>query len=433
MAKLYEGSTRVYLAKDNPHKFIKELKKFPESILFVIYYGGSKWNDFGFNTNFKFKIFYNLEEIYDDSIKFSFLEEPYRLFRKFDEIFINKQANIIDSKDSPKFFTMLNDMRAYRNFVDFFTPSESTAILSAANDIICQKILSFSESWYEEALNTKVFNRSFIRSGQAYFTFHNAQHVLNGSEYKSIEKIQGDFTANFKIEGTENDYSIDFKFHDSALLPNRMSVMIGNNGAGKSRSFHNIASSLLDDDERFRDKDGGRPKLSRLICISSPSELSKTFPRYRSRPRLPYLKIANGRGGRFNLWPCEQIIRLLRLEDKFIRGDRWNLFTNAIYKEFNLSELALPFKKNVENEEYDIGQKYILFKDLENFREERGLETYEKIDKKSDPVRVVNDKIFPMSSGEVSFINLISTLCLHIENGSLILLDEPENFTFILI
>lgn len=422
----YTESSIVYLASENPLNFAEEIKKIPARVIFIIYYDETRWNNFGYKTDFKFKVFHDNEEIYEDNIKFSFLDDKAEPLEFINQLLSERKANLVAAKDSPAFFTMLDNMEAYRNFTSIFTIKSAVSILSQAHDLICQKMRSFPEDWYEKSLNTKAFNKSFVRSGQSYFTFHNAEHILNGSEYTKLVDFTGNFVAKFKIDGIKEDYTLNFNFDGGGIIPKRMSVLIGCNGSGKSQSLHNIVSSLLDGDQRFIDKSGNRPEVSRVICISSPSELSKTFPRYRSNPRIPYLKIANGRSGKHNLRPCEQIIRLARLEDRFIKGDRWSLFLNVINKEFNIEEIALVYRKNIVNPEYDIEARYVFLKDLQRMGEERSLETFDKIDKKSDPVRVIDGKIYPMSSGEVSFVNLICTLCLHIENGSLILLDEPE-------
>lgn len=51
---------------------------------------------------------------------------------------------------------------------------------------------------------------------------------------------------------------------------------------------------------------------------------------------------------------------------------------------------------------------------------------FTSIDLKRDPVRVVDGKAFTLSSGEISFRRFAAQAGLYIENGSLLLLDEPE-------
>jgi predicted ATPase len=43
-----------------------------------------------------------------------------------------------------------------------------------------------------------------------------------------------------------------------------------------------------------------------------------------------------------------------------------------------------------------------------------------------EPGRIINDRFYHLSTGEVRFIKLLAQACTHIENGSLLLLDEPE-------
>jgi ATPase subunit of ABC transporter with duplicated ATPase domains len=54
------------------------------------------------------------------------------------------------------------------------------------------------------------------------------------------------------------------------------------------------------------------------------------------------------------------------------------------------------------------------------------LDAYASIDPRAEPVRVVDKKGYPLSSGEISFLRFCAQASLYVENGSLLLLDEPE-------
>jgi energy-coupling factor transporter ATP-binding protein EcfA2 len=58
--------------------------------------------------------------------------------------------------------------------------------------------------------------------------------------------------------------------------------------------------------------------------------------------------------------------------------------------------------------------------------EHRLLERFASVDARKEPVRVVDGEGYPLSSGEFSFMKFAAQASLHIENGSLLLLDEPE-------
>ena len=54
------------------------------------------------------------------------------------------------------------------------------------------------------------------------------------------------------------------------------------------------------------------------------------------------------------------------------------------------------------------------------------LERFARIDWKLEPVRFIDGKSYALSSGELTFVKFAAQASLHIENGSLLLLDEPE-------
>lgn len=58
--------------------------------------------------------------------------------------------------------------------------------------------------------------------------------------------------------------------------------------------------------------------------------------------------------------------------------------------------------------------------------DERLHDLFLAIDEKSEPVRFVGGRTFPLSSGEISFLRFAAQASLYIENGTLLLLDEPE-------
>jgi energy-coupling factor transporter ATP-binding protein EcfA2 len=54
------------------------------------------------------------------------------------------------------------------------------------------------------------------------------------------------------------------------------------------------------------------------------------------------------------------------------------------------------------------------------------LQSFGFVDQRKEPVRVIDGVGYPLSSGEISFLRFAAQASLHIENGSLLLLDEPE-------
>lgn len=58
--------------------------------------------------------------------------------------------------------------------------------------------------------------------------------------------------------------------------------------------------------------------------------------------------------------------------------------------------------------------------------EQKSLENFAVVDTRKEPIRVINGFSYPLSSGEISFLRFAAQASLNVENGSLLLLDEPE-------
>tara|TARA_B100000929_G_scaffold273374_1_gene245707 strand:+ start:55 stop:717 length:663 start_codon:yes stop_codon:yes gene_type:complete len=68
----------------------------------------------------------------------------------------------------------------------------------------------------------------------------------------------------------------------------------------------------------------------------------------------------------------------------------------------------------------------IYINELLNSHEERTIEKLSSINIDKEPYRFINNEGYPLSSGELSFLRFAAQASLNIENGSLLLLDEPE-------
>ena len=69
---------------------------------------------------------------------------------------------------------------------------------------------------------------------------------------------------------------------------------------------------------------------------------------------------------------------------------------------------------------------YVPLLRLNNGGEQAKLEIQAAVISNSDPMVHIDGDIFPLSSGQLAFIKFIVQACLFVENGTLVLLDEPE-------
>src|SRR5690606_7633588 len=104
---------------------------------------------------------------------------------------------------------------------------------------------------------------------------------------------------------------------------------------------------------------------------------------------------------------------------------------NVLSKTLPWQEIYLPIYADAElSRSYQTleveGRRFIRLNALQESGELYGLEVAGAIIKSKGPVRIVGGNAVSLSSGQLSLFRFALQICLHIENGTLLLLDEPE-------
>lgn len=385
------------------------------------------WNDFGFRVRVDITIF---TDISPDSLLyltgfFGFIGDTKNTSdtRLLEQILNAAPHKRLEAKRFPAFFTMLSDMGAYRDIVAYLGPDVATKTLLSINDVVATDEGTTSPSWFRLAKESVVFNQAFLRSSEAFFAWANAGSVLYGLEHEDVGRISDTFNIRFQLAGRPNEHNLSFKFDvNEAILPRRFAVVIGENGVGKSQTLGNIAKAALDGSKELTDGEGGRPYLNRLLAFAPTSTTSSVFPNDRRRnPKVWYRRFALGHPGgtRGRYTTAELILRLGRSEQHIGGRSRLELFLTAIGAIDSWPELGLRTSLGYHSD-------FIYLGDLLNGREQERLERFSAIDLRREPVRIIDGLHYPLSSGEQSFLRFAAIASLYIENGTLVLLDEPE-------
>ncbi|PSM13050.1 AAA family ATPase [Stenotrophomonas maltophilia] len=316
------------------------------------------------------------------------------------------------------FFLMLPAMEHYRILVGSIGPKQSKSILMAARDLATWYHFKPSSTWIRVAMQDEAFSLSFMRDSEVHFALYNAGYVLRGLDQEVTARPATCWDLNFKISSSENEHSIRLRFDHSDFLPRRISVIIGKNGVGKSQSLRAIAKSLLQAAPGLVDSNGGRPRVSRLIAFSPSGEGTASFPAESEKYATWYRKFPIGRTSRQpqDRRASEVIVRLARSQATIAGATRLELFRSSLTAITGYEQLGLSVTSGLP----------ILLRDLRGSTSIASLRTIARIDRSKAPVRVVDGAALPLSSGEASFVTFAAQLCDCIENGSLVLLDEPE-------
>lgn len=340
------------------------------------------------------------------------------------------------------FFTMQPTLADYRGLVGVLGVDVAHELLLALNDVVALGEWRPGAEILKQAHATAVFQRSFIRTSEAFFAFKNAGSVLRGLDSEQFGQMSTDFRVMFRLAGAKNAHNLVFKFDHQSELPKRIAVVIGRNGVGKSQALGHIATAAITGDfNTLREATvSRRVSLSRLLAFAPTNEAASAFPPDKRKHSVVwYRRFALNRGERPGRGSgggvADLILQLARHEGSIGTHSRWSIFTNAIRKIRDWDQIALPQTKvdapplelfrlrgAPDASRPDNIEAYVPPDDVND----ELLDVFSSIDLNSEPVRLVDGTAYPLSSGEISLLRFASQASLYIENGSLLLLDEPE-------
>jgi energy-coupling factor transporter ATP-binding protein EcfA2 len=379
------------------------------------------WNDFGFRT--RVTISANVNGATWQEVAFiGFLtntdEEPAdiaAITQRFDS---NSELTIA-VRESARFFTMLPSMQAYRDVVYALGAAGAVRVLRALRDLVVLKEFRSKANWLDLATRSQVFLKSFMRTSESFFAYYNAGTILRGLDKEVSRRLSKSLGISFRLPGLESDHNLVFRFDQNDALPKRIAVVIGKNGVGKSQTLGRIVSAALKGSSALIDVDtSDRPLINRVMAFAPTNEAKSVFPTDRQRrPQIWYKRFSLNRD-RSSLGDgvAGTIVQVARSRESIRDTTRWEIFLQAITAIQRWEEIELPTTAG----------HFIPLRTLDSRGERDSLQSFGFVDQRKEPVRVIDGVGYPLSSGEISFLRFAAQASLHIENGSLLLLDEPE-------
>jgi len=393
------------------------------------------WNDFGYQIKCMFKACVSNElSLIEGELLIGFIapletskpeqDEFYKLRPTLSKLMNKQEETIVNSERFPPFFTLLPDLNSYRNIVESLSPKGAEVFLRSVNDLVIYK--DTRNSWIDRALGTDVFNRGFMRNSEPFFAFNNASSVLGGMKEESFSAISKSLDLSFTLEGFRNTHEISLRYSHHGLIPRRINVLIGKNGLGKSQAlkyfcraalrYQDSNLSLVDVDTAINQS---RPMISRVLAIATPGETQNTFPvEQKKSQKLFYRRLNLTRNSKSKLSRSigEALVQLARSEEHIGANSRWELFLGALQKSFATDSLVIVLKDG----------ECIPIEVFSKGGEQAKLDRWGNVDPKVEPQLKILDNRYPLSSGQLTFFKFALLCCLYIENGSFVLMDEPE-------
>lgn len=358
-------------------------------------------------------------------------------------------------------FCSLGQSTEYYQKVRDLNTSESElglAILLALNDI------AINHDIKERFKDQNGIRTSLMRESEAFHAYKMGHNIFFGISSHIEEKV--DFTFTYDKEADKKVY---FEFNDESGLPNRINVVVGKNGTGKTKMLSSLASVLSGYSKTGKmysvDK---RPEFSRYIAVSYSAfdNFEKTFKKRYSKKAIIQEK-------------THIVEQLIKQRDKSKRKAEKDADFNILYKYFEhvveyiakfeceekFSDYFVRLLQGEESEEIEILDNqtgsYVycgLLRENRLISEEEMFQAFKSnlseiirmgrvsewksvmtkiFDGASDLKRIfINDKIvadeiieenfYSLSSGQKIMLHIFTQVIVSITEDSLLLIDEPE-------
>lgn len=360
------------------------------------------------------------------------------------------------------FATLLGNEQGYADLAQWvYSKEELNLILSALNDVVWLKQSSYSME--VERLTTQTpFVLGVLRSPSAYRAMRRGIRALIGGTIPQLAETRSNFSIRSQLHGFENGtHDLTIQFQDLELLEDRIHCLIGINGSGKTRLLRELVLTLgrlpanedfsgeafVERSEAVTSTEYSGATYNRLLVLSTAGE--DRFPsRSQNEGNLEYQyfnlkdvgKVGSVRGEANPLTTL--MVDLIRDGSKFSEspsGDsltRYALLKRTLKDHIDLELLYLPVSSSVSQDSYvyqdETGEYYVRALDIVQMNEQRHLlftssvQTTRRIGffAKTEQGNVI--RVLHLSSGQNVFFQFALRLISSIDNGTLVIIDEPE-------
>lgn len=349
----------------------------------------------------------------------------------------NNKEYLINANDLPNFYTILRSDDAYRELISGVGMPFAKELMQKINDLVYLKAFNEKTTLLDKAIKSKPFNEYLRSSKASFYALFNAENLFKVERfYREIvdDGISTSFSVKYKLSNFDHQIKINFNFKHESLLPNNVAVLIGENGLGKSQAINNIAKYLIKPNERYLyDDRGAPPKFNKLLSLITPGEVFSTFPFANANSSIPYSRISTGGRKRkhdrdfgtsiIELFSRKQYIGNISLGSVFIRA--MFLMRSSENLVIETSRHNIPAHLN---EIHINGKTYIsIISLLDELNNTKGsLFDYMGIYGADNIFYLEENNVYPVSSGQKAFIQFALKICVNIDVGTLVLIDEPE-------
>jgi hypothetical protein len=402
----------------------------------------STWNDFGNFMAANLYIYSTAGAVIELGIRFMFegvsRTEPYLLQ------LLGSRPWIDIAEVHVLFCSVLTERESYGRIVEALGFNQAVTALRQLGDAVVLR-LEGSDTLRLAMLETPGFHLGALREDSAFVAFRRGGRYLRPQPFTVTTDAATSFRFATNIPAADNVYEINFDFEPDELSRNRVFVLIGCNGAGKTQLLLSIIQNLRSPPDVLVAQQAQfepLPSFNRVLVFSSvASDLyPRSIPPWQGIDYQYFSMTASHSAGQDAL--TSALVDCLR-DDGKIRFYQADIFTFTGTGRMALLEKALaplniwpsihlPLK--VQSDEYDLGplrtsgeRQFFPLERWRNLNEQRSLLLVRSLDWTLPPVIFGSgDQLRSLSSGEFAMLRFAAQAAGSVEPGCLFLFDEPE-------
>ncbi|WP_082494707.1 AAA family ATPase [Methylobacterium sp. Leaf108] len=393
------------------------------------------WNDYGRNFFAKLHIRpaegdplnFHLRLMFEGRLK----SEPVfkELLQKFGEVFPIELIKI-------PFVSLLTKVEYYQQFIRELGFEIGVSALRKMHDATVAR----TEGANQELLaliDNEEFHIGALRSGSAYDALRRGGRFFRPDIPAPVDDAAIDFVFSAQLPSADNSYMLPFSFNQEGIFRDRASILIGRNGTGKTQLLKSIIDALHSNHQDGYLRPHFQPVFhpSRVLVFSSvPTD---PFPRSIGAWHgidYEYFAVNASRENQIDpllaaLVACmksEELNGFGEMRDK----SRMEVIQNALEPIGLWKRLHLPLRARRIGDDlpYVIETNGLSYFPIgRSLNELNSIRLIQQIDW-CRPAIVLDDKMQMrrLSSGEYAMLRFAAQASAAIEQGSLLLLDEPE-------
>lgn len=393
------------------------------------------WNDYGRNFFAKLIIKTTAQNCLVIHLRMMF-EGANRSETIFNEMFNQEGELFTIDRINRQFISLIPEVEGYRKVIKTLGFDVGISALRKLRDAVILRI----EGEDEEGLRlfaSEDFHFGALRDDSAYAALQRGSRFFRRAQIETLDDAAINLIFTTHLKCSDNRYTLPLYFAQNKIFRNRISVLIGRNGVGKTQLLKSMVDGLCINDNQKQNKSRFFPTFRPTRVLVFSSVYSDYFPKSIGSWHgidYEYFPITYQRSGALDpvlsaLVSCKkaysQLIFGLDKEKSRLDVIQESLITIGIWH-----KLYFPLRGRKEGDELPnvlkVGGKSY-FRVGEWLNERNLIRLVQQIDWTRSLV-IFNEENEPrdLSSGEYAMLRFAALAAASIEQGSLLLFDEPE-------